>query len=67
MFAIDHKSITDKHFEILGEEFNETEISELCSFISFITATQRLGRIYQLTEDKQINAVTSMDELQKLN
>lgn len=59
LFAIDHKSINDNHFDILREEFTEQEISELCSFISFITACQKLGRIYNLTENyQQIKAVT---------
>ena len=62
-FAIDHKSINDKHFDILREEFTEQEISELCSFISFITACQKLGRIYNLTENYQQNKVVTIAEL----
>ncbi|MBP9179791.1 MAG: carboxymuconolactone decarboxylase family protein [Bacteroidia bacterium] len=62
-FAIDHKSINDKHFDILREEFTEQEISELCSFISFITACQKLGRIYNLTENYQQNKVVTITEL----
>lgn len=62
-FAIDHKSISEKHFDILREEFNELEISELCSFISFITACQKLGRVYNLTENYQQNKVTTIAEL----
>lgn len=65
MFALDHKSINDAHFEMLKEEFNEREISELCSFISFITANQKLGRIYNLTEEYQANRVTTISELKK--
>lgn len=45
------------------EEFNEKEISELCSFISFITASQKLGRIYNLTEDFQANKVTTIEQI----
>lgn len=63
MFVLDHKSISDGHFDMLKEEFNEREISELCSFISFITANQKLGRIYNLTEDYQKDKVTTMSEL----
>jgi len=63
LFAIDHKSINDKHFDILREEFSEQEISELCSFISFITACQKLGRIYNLTEGYQQNKTTTIAEL----
>ena len=62
-FAIDHKSINEKHFDILREEFTEQEISELCSFISFITACQKLGRIYNLTENYQQNKVVTIAEL----
>jgi alkylhydroperoxidase family enzyme len=62
-FAIDHKSINDKHFDILREEFTEQEISELCSFISFITACQKLGRIYNLTENYQQNKVVTITGL----
>ncbi len=65
LFAIDHKLINDKHFEILREEFNDEEISELCTFISFITASQKLGRIYNLTEEYQLNKLTSMAELEE--
>ncbi len=53
LFAIDHKSINETHFEILREEFDEIEISALCSFISFISACQKLGRIYNLTSHNQ--------------
>ncbi len=47
-FAIDHKSISDEHFKILKQYFTDKEISELCSFIAFITSCQKLGRIYNL-------------------
>ena len=63
MFVLDHKSINDAHFEMLKEEFSDREISELCSFISFISANQKLGRIYDLTEDYQADKVTTMSEL----
>lgn len=53
LFAIDHKSINDTHFQLLREEFDEIEISALCSFISFISACQKLGRIYNLTSHNQ--------------
>jgi alkylhydroperoxidase family enzyme len=64
LFALDHKSISASHFDILKEEFTEKEISELCSFISFITACQRIGRIYNLTEEHQLNKATTLAELQ---
>jgi len=64
LFAIDHKEIRVEHFTLLKEEFSEKEISELCSFISFITACQKLGRIYNLTEEYQKNKKVTMKELQ---
>ena len=64
-FAIDHKSINNGHFDMLKYEFSEREISELCSFISFITACQKLGRVYNLTEDYQKNKLVTMSELKK--
>lgn len=60
LFALDHTSIYNAHFDILKEEFNEKEISELCSFISFITASQKLGRIYNLTEEYQQNKISDL-------
>ena len=48
-FTIDHKSINDEHFNLLKNEFSENEISELCSFIAFITSCQKLGKIYNLS------------------
>ncbi len=64
LFAIDHKSISSSHFDILREEFTEQEISELCSFISFITACQKLGRVYNLTEEYQQNKTVTIAELE---
>lgn len=61
LFAFDHKSINDSHFELLKEEFDETEISALCSFISFITACQKLGRIYNLTLHDQPNKAITIE------
>ncbi len=63
LYMIDHKSITLEHFNILRADFSEKEISELCSFISFITSSQKLGRIYNLTEDLQQSKVTEMAQL----
>ena len=48
LFALDHLSISDGHFDLLREVFTETEIAELCAFISFITASQRFGAILDL-------------------
>lgn len=65
LFVADHKSITDEHFNILRTEFTDKEISELCSFISFISACQKLGRIYNLSEDFQADKVTTMKEIEE--
>ena len=63
LFAMDHKSIMEAHFSILKEVFTEKEISELCTFITFITASQRFGKVMNLTEDLQLNRVTSLAEI----
>lgn len=63
LFAIDHKSISNAHFSLLGEVFSEKEISELCAFITFITASQKFGKVMNLTEDLQTLKVTSISEL----
>lgn len=55
LFALDHKSISEAHFSFLKEYFSETEIAELISFISFITASQKFGKVMNLTEDLQEN------------
>lgn len=48
MFAMDHKSILDAHFDLLKTCFTDTEISELCAFISFISASHRIGHVFNL-------------------
>ncbi|MCL4536609.1 MAG: carboxymuconolactone decarboxylase family protein [Nitrospirae bacterium] len=48
LFVQDYISITDSQFDILREEFTENEIAELCSFICFITASQRFGALMKL-------------------
>ncbi len=53
LFAVDHKAISEPHFDYLKEYFSEKEISALCAFISFLTASQRFGRIMNMTEDLQ--------------
>lgn len=63
LFAIDHKSISKAHFSLLREVFSEKEISELCTFITFITASQKFGKVMNLTEDLQTIKVTSISEL----
>ena len=64
LFVADHTSITRQHFAILGQEFNDREISALCAFITFISASQRLCRICNLTEEYQLTKTTTMGVLQ---
>lgn len=64
LFVTDHTSITHEHFTILSEVFNDREISALCAFITFISASQRLGRIFNLTEEYQSTKTTTMAALQ---
>lgn len=54
-FALDHKSISMAHFDYLKEFFSEPELAELVTFISFITASQKFGKVMNLTEDLQEN------------
>jgi len=63
LFCSDHQSISDAHFDMLREYFSDQEISELCVFIAFINASQKLGKIFNLTEDLQKNAVIKISEL----
>lgn len=64
LFAVDHKTIQQAHFSMLCEVFTEKEIAELCTFITFITASQRFGKIMNLTEDLQSDKVTSLAQMQ---
>lgn len=65
LFAIDHTSIQEAHFSLLREVFTEKEISELCTFITFITASQRFGKIMNLTADLQPNRVTVTEKVDR--
>jgi len=40
--------ISDAQFNVLKEYFSDSEISELCSFITFTTASQYFGAIMKL-------------------
>lgn len=53
LFMMDHKSVSEAHFDFLRESFSEPEIAELLVFINFITASQRFGRVMNLTGDLQ--------------
>ncbi|MCX2740332.1 carboxymuconolactone decarboxylase family protein [Pontibacter anaerobius] len=48
LFALDHLSISEAHFDLLREALSEAEIASLCAFISFITASQRFAAIMNL-------------------
>lgn len=65
LFCKDHKSISDKHFQMMREYFSEAEISELCLFIAFTNACQKMGKIFNLTEDYQVNAQIKLSEISK--
>lgn len=43
IFAIDHKTINESDINQLRKHFSDSEISELISFCSFISASQRFG------------------------
>jgi alkylhydroperoxidase family enzyme len=43
--------ISDAQFNVLKECFSDAEISELCSFITFATASQHFGAIMKLGEE----------------
>ncbi len=56
LFCKDHTSIFPAHFDMLREYFTDDEISELCAFIAFVNASQKLGKIFNLSEKEQPNA-----------
>ncbi|MGV7105036.1 carboxymuconolactone decarboxylase family protein [Flavobacterium sp. U410] len=64
LFCIDHRSISVAHFDMLKEYFSDEEISELCVFISFINASQKLGKTLNLTEDLQAEAVVKLKDIE---
>ncbi|MGV3465124.1 MAG: carboxymuconolactone decarboxylase family protein [Heyndrickxia sp.] len=48
VFLNEKGNISDSIFNILRESFTEEEISELCAFITFTTASQYFGAIMKL-------------------
>ena len=46
--------ISNAIFDILGECFSEEEISELCAFIAFTTASQYFGAMLRLEAQEQL-------------
>ena len=63
LFCIDHRSISEAHFDMLGEYFSDREVSELCVFIAFVNASQKLGKTMNLTEDLQAEAVIKLKDV----
>ncbi|MCM3204272.1 carboxymuconolactone decarboxylase family protein [Paenibacillus illinoisensis] len=51
LFLNHRSSINQATFDVLRQEFSETEIAELCSFICFTTASQMFGAIMDLQPD----------------
>ncbi len=64
LFCMDHRSVSDAHFEMLREYFSDEEISELCVFIAFVNASQKLGKTLNLTEDLQTEAVVKLKDIE---
>ncbi|MGI9649954.1 carboxymuconolactone decarboxylase family protein [Chryseobacterium arthrosphaerae] len=64
LFCIDHRSISDAHFEMLREYYTDEEISELCVFIAFLNASQKLGKTMNLTEDLQAEAIVKLKDIE---
>lgn len=56
LFSKDHTSVLPAHFDLLREYFTDTEISGLCAFIAFVNASQKIGKIFNLTENDQPQA-----------
>ncbi|WP_033828925.1 carboxymuconolactone decarboxylase family protein [Bacillus andreraoultii] len=48
VFLMQKSDIADSSFDILKDYFTEEEISELCAFISFTTASQYFGAMMKL-------------------
>ena len=48
LFALDHKTINENNINQLRQYFSDAEISELISFCSFISASQRFGAVLGL-------------------
>lgn len=48
VFLKQKSAIADSSFDVLREWFSEGEISELCAFISFTTASQYFGAMMKL-------------------
>ncbi|UYW00697.1 carboxymuconolactone decarboxylase family protein [Flavobacterium agricola] len=63
LFAISPKDITAAHFSVLKQNFTTQQIAALCAFVAFVDASQKLGRLFNLTADLQQNAQVTLSEL----
>ncbi len=52
VFLQQKSDISESSFNVLREYFTEEEISELCAFISFTTASQYFGAIMKLKPER---------------
>lgn len=52
VFLKQKSEIAESSFDVLREFFSEGEISELCAFISFMTASQYFGAMLKLKPEK---------------
>lgn len=64
LFYQDHYAIGNDHFDMLRGYFTDKEISALCTFISFINAAQKLGKIFNLTAEYQQHAIVKRSEIE---
>lgn len=50
-FAIDHKSLNENTLTQMKKNFCENELVEFVAYCSFISASQKMGSIFNLTDD----------------
>lgn len=65
LFSKDQTSVLPAHFDLLREYFTDAEISGLCAFIAFVNASQRMGRIFNLSENHQTHALSEPEDKDK--
>lgn len=53
LFLNNRESINQGTFDVLSREFSEPEIAELCSFITFTTASQTFGALMDLQPQEE--------------
>ncbi|GMB10149.1 AhpD family alkylhydroperoxidase [Thermolongibacillus altinsuensis] len=54
VFLKQRGAIDESHFSILKKEFSDQEISELCAFICFTTASQYFGAMMNLKPNENL-------------